>query len=117
MFACSLVWYRTSLSITGWGIWLEAALSRNTSGFPFTSSFRIGKSARTRSTSKAPGGFSTAVWIAVIAKSLSQRRAGLRHHRAFQAGNDRRHRDAIDYGSAECISQEIAGHGFGKASA
>src|SRR6185436_6831332 len=110
MFACSLVWYRTSLSITGWGIWLDAALSRKTSGFPFTSSLRIGKSARTRSTSKAPGCFSTALWMAVIAISLSQRRAGLRHHRAFQARHDRRHRYAVDHRGAKRISQEVAGH-------
>ena len=43
-------------SITGCGIWLEAALSRKTSGLPFTSSSRIGKSARTRSTSSACAG-------------------------------------------------------------
>ena len=41
----------TSASITGFGIWLDAALSRYTSGRPFTCCCKIGKSARTASQS------------------------------------------------------------------
>src|SRR5829696_204776 len=107
MFACSLDWYCTIRSITCLGIWLEAALSRKTSGFPLTSSPRIGKSSRMRSTSNAPGRCSAALCIAVISRFPLRRRAGLRHHHAFQTLDDRAHRDALDHGGAECVGEKV----------
>src|SRR6478672_448244 len=96
--------------MTGCGIWLDAALSRNTSGCPFTSSLRIGKSARIASTSNASGRSSTDVCIAVIADSVSNRCAGLLHYRLLQTPYDRPHRYALDYGSAEGVGQKVARH-------
>src|SRR5688572_715566 len=96
--------------MTGRGIWLEAALSRNTSGLPFTSRSRIGKSARTRATSSASAALSAALSIAVIVPVLSLHRgAGLRHHRPLEALDDRAHRYALDDRRAEGVRQQVAG--------
>src|SRR6185369_16765908 len=101
-------------SITGCGIWLEAALSRNTSGFPFTSRSRIGKSARTRFTSSASLEFNAALSIAVIVSVLSsRRRAGLGHDRALEPPHDRAHRNALDHGRTECVSEKVSRGTFG----
>src|SRR5687768_11606667 len=116
MFACSRVSYCTMRSMTGCGIWLEAALSRNTSGFPFTSRSRIGKSARTRWTSNAPGRLSAAVWITVIGCS-SGRGAGLRHHRALEPLHHGAHGDPLDHGGAERVSKKVARRAVGKPAA
>src|SRR5688572_20762568 len=116
MFACSRVSYCTMRSMTGRGIWLDAALSRKTSGFPFTSRSRIGKSARTRWTSSAPLRLSAAVWIAVIECS-SGGGAGLRHHRAFEPLHHRAHGNALDHGGAERIGEEVARRAVGKPAA